>query len=138
MWFVLVTLLLASVEPFFPFGSVLLVWSSTLGTMKSGWGSLVMVLLAGILRDTVLVSKFGVSSAVFVPVWAFAALIHTRLERPLPVALLSTIVGSVMMGILERGLSWGAVVANLLAVILAVRTWGVLAERHTGIRLRGE
>ncbi len=136
MWFALITFFFASLEPFLPWGSVLLAWSVALGTMKSGWGSLLLVLLAGVLRDVVRASTLGIGSAVFVVAWALAAFVHTRLHRPLFAAFVSALIGSIALGLVEGRMSTATFIVNLLAVSAMVRTWETLADRRRGIKLR--
>lgn len=136
MLLAIITLLFSSLEPFLPWGSVLLAWSVALGAMKPGWGGLALVLLAGILRDVVRASALGISSAVFVVIWGLAALVHTRLDRPLLAAFLSGVIGSIGLGVVDGHITTGTFLINLLAIVIMVKVWETLLSRHAGIKLR--
>lgn len=132
----LLTIILASLEPIFS-GSMLLGWSVAVGVMRrDGWGAGTAV-LAGILRDVVLVSRLGASSIIFVTAWLVSALASSRFERPFVVTFLVSAAFAIVVGVvIEKEANVISIVTAVAVACVTILCWGVLLERRSGIRLR--
>lgn len=132
----LLTIILTSLEPIVS-GSVLLGWSAAVGVMRrDGWG-VGTVVLAGVLRDVVLVSRLGASSTVFVAAWLVSAFASLRFEHPFVVTSLVSAISIIALGIVtDSGVTGIGVVMTVSTACITILLWRMLQERQSGIRLR--
>lgn len=96
------------------------------------------VLVAGVLRDVVMVSRLGVSSLLFVMVWVATAFVSSRFEHPVVTVSAVTVGSTFIMGrVFASGTPMGDVAVTVVFGVLSVTIWRSLRERRSGIRLRG-
>lgn len=133
---ILLTAIFASLEPFLP-GSVLLGWVVAIGAMRRDWWGLVAVVIAGVLRDTVMVSTLGVSSILFTAVWTVSAFSLSRFEHPMIIVSIMSLSFSFVIGrVVGQGTTVGDIVATVATGLLSLSIWKMFQERRSGIRLR--
>lgn len=136
-FFLIVTILLVGMEPFFPFGSIVVALASVIGVRRHDWFALGVIIIAGITRDVLLVSTLGIASTIGVVAWILSALGISRFGRPLLVVIVVSIISSSVLSLIEKQpILPGAIMTAILAMILSA-IWGRLSESQ-GITLRQE
>ena len=133
---ILFTVIFASLEPFLP-GSTLLGWVVAVGAMRRDWRGLMTVVVAGVLRDTVMVSTLGVSSILFTAIWVASAFTLSRFEHPMIIVSVMSLSFSFVMGrVVGQGTTVGDIAVNAAIGLLSLSIWRMFQERRSGIRLR--
>lgn len=133
---ILFSITFASLEPFLP-GSVLLGWVVVIGAMRRDWWGLVTVVVAGVLRDVMTISRLGVSSILFTAVWTVSAFLLSRFEHPMIIVSVMSLSFSFVMGrVIGQRTTIGDIVATVAMGLLFLSIWRMFQERRSGIRLR--
>lgn len=124
--FLFFSIAIAGAEPFVPFGSLLISWASVVGIRRQDWFALLTMVLAGVIRDVLLVNKLGVSSAIVVATWALSRAAISRFDRPLLIAVVAGAIGNMTIVFLEQQRPLPAVIAGILASFLFLGISGKL------------
>lgn len=124
--FLFFSIAIAGAEPFVPFGSLLISWASVVGIRRQDWFALLMMVLAGVIRDVLLVNKLGVSSAVVVAAWALSRAAISRFDRPVLTAAVVSAIGNMTIALIEQQRPLPAVIAGVLVSSLILGISGKL------------
>lgn len=131
----IVSMLLAGIEPFLPTGSIVVAWASVVGIRRNDWMAMFAVFVAGIVRDVVLVGTLGVTSVVAMAVWTLSVIGSSRFDRPFLVIIAATFIGSSVLSFGEKQpILSGAVGSTFIAVVL-LRIWERISSGG-GIKVR--
>lgn len=131
------SVLFAGIEPFLPVGSLVAAWTATVAVRRADWGGLWAVLIAGLVRDVLLVERLGSSGIVLATVWAVAAASLSHFDRPLLVSVAAAAVGGGLLGLVDGSSRWQAAAVSALLALVIQTSWSRLSDRSGGIQLRG-
>lgn len=133
---ILITLIIAGLEPFWPLGSPALALAAVLGTIYPNSGGILAAVLIGLARDVLLVNRLGISSLIAVFAWFIASLGVTRLGRPLAVSVITAAAFSVPAGFFPGPFSYQFILATAALAGIFSTVWNFISERNEKIKVR--
>lgn len=134
----LLSIFLAGIDPFLPAGSILIAYEAIRGADKKGGWFLVSLIASGLMRDVLLVQRFGVSSSILAICWVISAVGTTKLEKPFLISLISAAVGAGLMGAIEHKNILTNISATLAFTLVLLFIHQITsAGSQNKIRLRG-
>lgn len=138
----LIGFFIAGLEPFWPLGSPAIAFAAVLGVKYPGRIGLIAAVLAGLVRDVLLVNRLGTSSLLAAFAWLIAALGITRLDRPLVVSVAAAaIAGLPAIALAAAGFFPGPASYQFILSTAALAgifsfVWNVISDRDDKIRVR--
>jgi len=142
---IIVGLLVAGLEPFWPLGSPAIALAAVLGTKYPNSRGLIAAILIGLVRDVLLVNRLGTSSLVTAFAWFIAAVSITRLGRPVVTSILAALAadlpakalaaaGALAQAAASASYQFIFSTAALAGIFSAI--WNFISDRDESIRIR--
>ena len=137
IFLLLLTFVIAGIEPFFGSFSLGLVWAAGLGVKKQDISGALLVFSLGLIRDVLLINRLGQSSIILLAVWAAAGIIVSKLSKNLFSAAIPAFGGYLILSLVEIGkINILGMVITVIMSILIVGIWTLKDSRESGIKVR--
>lgn len=132
----LITIILSGLEPFVPWGSLVVALAAVLGVKRQTGDGLIAAILAGIIRDVLLVAGLGITSSVLAGVWALGAIGMIRINRPQVVVMPVAALGAIILAFISGRDRTSEALASAVMALGLFWGWSLLTTGGSKIQLR--